>query len=113
MTSPDLAQQRAQVHHGSLEALRRRPVVLGLLGLLTPDQAGELLEQMRDDLAIDLMESMGAVAVAPLLEAMSADEAVRRLSALPGLGLWTATATVIASRTVSRADTRSPTRCSE
>ena len=34
MTSPDLAQQRAQVHHGSLEALRRRPVVLGLLGLL-------------------------------------------------------------------------------
>ena len=34
MTSPDLAQPRAQVHHGSLEALRRRPVVLGLLGLL-------------------------------------------------------------------------------
>lgn len=35
MTSTDLAQGRAQVHHGSLEALRRRPVVLGLLGLLT------------------------------------------------------------------------------
>ena len=34
MTSPDLAQERVQVHHGSLEALRRRPVVLGLLGLL-------------------------------------------------------------------------------
>jgi iron complex transport system permease protein len=34
MTSPDLAQGRAQVHHGSLEALRRRPVVLGLVGLL-------------------------------------------------------------------------------
>ena len=35
MTSPDLAQTRAQVHHGSFEALRRRPVVLGLVGLLT------------------------------------------------------------------------------
>ncbi len=34
MTSPDLAQERVQVHHGSLEALRRRPVVLGLVGLL-------------------------------------------------------------------------------
>ena len=34
MTSSDLAQQRAQVHHGSLEALRRRPVVLGLVGLV-------------------------------------------------------------------------------
>ncbi len=34
MTSPDLAHQRAQVHHGSLEALRRRPVALGLLGLI-------------------------------------------------------------------------------
>ena len=34
MTSPDLAHGRVQVHHGSLEALRRRPVVLGLVGLL-------------------------------------------------------------------------------
>lgn len=34
MTSTDLAQERARVHHGSFEALRRRPVVLGLLGLL-------------------------------------------------------------------------------
>lgn len=34
MTAPDLAQERAEVHHGSLEALRRRPVVLGLVGLL-------------------------------------------------------------------------------
>ena len=34
MTSPDLVHTRAQVHHGSLEALRRRPVVLGLIGLL-------------------------------------------------------------------------------
>ena len=34
MTSTDLAQERAQVHRGSLEALRRRPVVLGLLGLV-------------------------------------------------------------------------------
>jgi len=34
MTAPDLVQERATVHHGSLEALRRRPVVLGLVGLL-------------------------------------------------------------------------------
>jgi iron complex transport system permease protein len=34
MTSPDLAQVRAQVHGRSFEALRRRPVVLGLAGLL-------------------------------------------------------------------------------
>jgi iron complex transport system permease protein len=34
MTSPDLAQVQAQVHRGSLEALRHRPVVLGLAGLL-------------------------------------------------------------------------------
>jgi iron complex transport system permease protein len=33
MTAPDLAQPRAEVQHGSLEALRRRPVVLGLVGL--------------------------------------------------------------------------------
>jgi iron complex transport system permease protein len=33
MTSPDLAHERAAVHHGSLAALRRRPVVLGLGGL--------------------------------------------------------------------------------
>jgi iron complex transport system permease protein len=34
MTAPDLAQAHAKVQHGSLEALRRRPVVLGLVGLL-------------------------------------------------------------------------------
>ncbi len=34
MTSSDLAQPRAQVHHGSFEALRRRPVMLGLAGLM-------------------------------------------------------------------------------
>jgi iron complex transport system permease protein len=33
MTTSDLAREHAPVHHGSLEALRRRPVVLGLLGL--------------------------------------------------------------------------------
>jgi iron complex transport system permease protein len=35
MASTDLAPERAQVHRGSIEVLRRRPVVLGLLGLLT------------------------------------------------------------------------------
>jgi iron complex transport system permease protein len=34
MTAPDLVRQRATVQHRSFEALRRRPVVLGLLGLL-------------------------------------------------------------------------------
>jgi len=33
MTAPDLAQPRARVGHGSLEALRKRPVALGLAGL--------------------------------------------------------------------------------
>lgn len=34
MTAPDLAQERAAVRPGALEGLRRRPVVLALLGLL-------------------------------------------------------------------------------
>ena len=34
MTTTDLARGHATVHHGSIEALRRRPVVLGLIGLL-------------------------------------------------------------------------------
>lgn len=34
MTAPDLAHGRVAVQHGSLEALRRRPVLLGLAGLL-------------------------------------------------------------------------------
>jgi iron complex transport system permease protein len=34
MTAPDLARGRVAVQHGSLEALRRRPVLLGLAGLL-------------------------------------------------------------------------------
>jgi len=34
MTSPDLARQRAEIRHGTLEILRRRPVVLGLGGLV-------------------------------------------------------------------------------
>jgi cobalamin transport system permease protein len=34
MTGTDLVRDRAQVHHGSLSALRRHPLVLGLAGLL-------------------------------------------------------------------------------
>jgi iron complex transport system permease protein len=34
MTTSDLVHERAPVRHGSLEALRRRPVVLGLIGLV-------------------------------------------------------------------------------
>ncbi len=34
MTTPDLAREGASLHHGSLEALRRRPVVLGFVGLV-------------------------------------------------------------------------------
>ena len=34
MTTPDLARDRAAVRHGTLEVLRRRPVVLGLGGLV-------------------------------------------------------------------------------
>ena len=46
-----------------------------LIGLIDPENAGPLLEEMRDDLAVDLMIEMGPEAIAPVLEAMSADEA--------------------------------------
>lgn len=53
MTGTDLAREGAQVRHGSLEALRRRPFVLGMAGLVT------LL------LAIVAGIGMGTVVIAP------------------------------------------------
>lgn len=46
-----------------------------LIGLIDPSEAAPLLEEMRDDLAIELLEAMGPESVAPLLAAMASDEA--------------------------------------
>lgn len=46
-----------------------------LLDLISPAEAAPLLEEMRDDLAVELLEALGPEAVAPLLEAMGAHEA--------------------------------------
>jgi magnesium transporter len=53
-----------------------------LIGLIDPADAGPLLEEMRDDLAVDLMLEMGPATVASILEAMSADEAADLLIAM-------------------------------
>lgn len=53
-----------------------------LIGLIDPADAGPLLEEMRDDLAVDLMLEMGPAAVASILEAMSVDEAADLLIAM-------------------------------
>ncbi|MGD8486152.1 MAG: iron ABC transporter permease [Chloroflexota bacterium] len=53
MTTTDLVREQASVHHGSLERLRRRPLVLGLLGLLA------LI------MAVVAGTALGTVAIAP------------------------------------------------
>ncbi|MDH5371395.1 MAG: magnesium transporter [Acidimicrobiia bacterium] len=88
--SPEEVEQYLDSHHEEWEALAEadphdaadileelgEEAATDLIANLDPDDAADVLEEMRDDLAADILEELNPEDAADLLEEMAADEAV-------------------------------------